>query len=210
MQDPQSAVQGLFTRLRYAKILHVPARELDTGSPLSVHASLMGNRKGVRVSLHYRYSGQGFLFTALDMTEGQNNVYTASIPAAKAGTTIFYYIQAFDQTDYFEGSDKVPHAVIVRAAGGPKPIITHNDVLKSRIGEDIPIRVKAQTPQKLAALRLYYRHLDQSEDWNIVEMRHRSNSEYEATIPGEFVVPNWDLSYSIEAVDISGAGAFYP
>jgi hypothetical protein len=29
-------------------------------------------------------------------------------------------------------------------------------------------------------------------------------------IPGEFIVPNWDIMYLIEVVDISGSGTFYP
>jgi hypothetical protein len=52
--------------------------------------------------------------------------------------------------------------------------------------------------------------LDQSEDWRIVEMKKGGGMKYEAVIPGEFVDPGWDLSYLIEAVDVSGAGSFYP
>jgi hypothetical protein len=60
-------------------------------------------------------------------------------------------------------------------------------------------------------VRLHYRHLDQSEKWRIAEMRPaRNSSEYEATIPGSFVVPGWDLMSAIEAVDESGNGAFFP
>ncbi len=210
MQDPQFAAQGLFSRLRYATILHVPMRAVNAGAPVSVHASLLGNRLGVHVTLHYRYSGRGFHFAVVNMTEVQSNIYSGSIPAAEAGKTIFYYIHAVDQTDYFEGSEKEPHAVIVRAAGAPAPIITHNDIQKSLTGQDIPIRVKVQTAQKAAAVRLYYRHLDQSEDWITVDMKTHGGSEYEAAIPGEFVVPNWDITYEIEALDVSGAGTFYP
>jgi len=41
-------------------------------------------------------------------------------------------------------------------------------------------------------------------------MASSHGSEYGAVIPGEFIVPNWDIMYIIEAVDISGTGSFYP
>jgi len=210
IEDPRSAVKSLFTHLRYEKILHVPVRELAVNAPLSVHASILGKREGLQVRLYYRYSGKGFHFAAVDMTEHQPNIYSTTIPATNTAGTIYYYIQAVDQTNYFDGSAKEPHAVIVRANDAPKPVITHADIGRAPVGKDIHIRVKVQTPQKLAVLRLSYRHLDQSEDWNVVDMKNCGGAEYEASIPGEFVVPNWDITYQIEAVDVSGSGAIYP
>ena len=171
MQDPQAAIKNLLSHLRYAKILHVPARESKSGDPISIHASLLGNRQGARLTLHYRLAGHGFDFTTVNMTEGKTNIYSASIPAAPTGSTIFYYLQCVDQTDYFDGSAKEPHAIVVRSADAPKPSITHADILKARAGEDLHVRVKVRSPQKATAVRLYYRHLDQSEDWNVIEMR---------------------------------------
>jgi hypothetical protein len=98
----------------------------------------------------------------------------------------------------------------VRAEGAPKPAIMHTDILKAHAGTDLKVLAKIQTTTKCAAVRLYYRHLDQSEDWRIIDMRNVRGSEYEAAIPGEFIVPTWDIMYAIEAVDISGTGSFYP
>ena len=44
----------------------------------------------------------------------------------------------------------------------------------------------------------------------MLDMTASGGSSYESTIPGEFIVPNWDLTYEVEAVDVSGAGKFYP
>ena len=41
-------------------------------------------------------------------------------------------------------------------------------------------------------------------------MRMGSDFRFEATIPAEFLAPGWDIMYVIEAVDESGAGAFFP
>jgi hypothetical protein len=210
MEDPRFAVKTLFNQLRYRKILHAPVREGAAGSPVSVHASLLGHRHGVKVSLHYRYAGSGFQFAAVDMAEHENNIYSASIPTTNSAGTIYYYIQAAGETNYFDGSEKEPHAVVVRAAGSNKPVVTHSDIQRAPIGKDIRIRATVHTSQKLAVLRLYYRHLDQAEDWNVIDMKTSGPSEYEGVVPAEFVVPNWDITYQIEAVDVTRAGTFYP
>src|SRR5205814_6603008 len=121
-----------------------------------------------------------------------------------------YYIVAVDETHHYHGSDKEPHMAVVRAPGAPKPAVLHADVLKARPGTSVRIQASVQTTLKAETVRLYYRHLDQSEDWRIVEMTNNHGPEYTAVIPGEFIVPNWDIMYLIEVVDISGSGTFYP
>jgi hypothetical protein len=37
-----------------------------------------------------------------------------------------------------------------------------------------------------------------------------ASGRYEAEIPGEFVAPEWDLMYLLEAVDNKGNGRMYP
>src|SRR5262249_6941036 len=101
MEDPQFVVKNLFSRIRYSKVLHAAVREGPAGVPISIHASLLGNRQDARLSLQYRLAGQGFRFTSLEMIESKPNVYSATLPSAPAGTTIFYYLHCVDQTDYF-------------------------------------------------------------------------------------------------------------
>lgn len=41
-------------------------------------------------------------------------------------------------------------------------------------------------------------------------MQPAAGGVYQATIPGEFVHPGWDLMYAIEAIDDLGVGVFSP
>jgi hypothetical protein len=209
MRSAQSVIQKLFRLHRYSKILHVPIRYAKAGSPVRVHASLLGSREKLRMKVFYRIAGRGFEFASADMSESGKNIYSGSLPAAGTGDTLLYYFQTSGETDYFHGSAKEPHAVVVRGTANLRPNILHTDIPKARIGTEVRVRAKVETAGKPVAVRLHYRHLDQAEDWNIVEMKSDGDG-YEAAIPGEFIVPKWDISYAIEAVDNTGLGRFYP
>jgi hypothetical protein len=210
MQSPKSAIKNLLTEFRYAKILHAPIRRAVAGSPATVHASILGSRAGAKLTLFYRMAGAGFRFTSVEMTEDDKNVYSGAIPGAKAGDTIYYYIRATDQTVFFHGSDKEPHAIAVSAAAARKPVIWHTDILQARVGVEVRIQARVQSTMKPEVVRLHYRHLDQSEDWVVVKMAERGAGVYQAAIPSEFLVPGWDVMYAIETIDVGGSGSFYP
>ncbi|MEO7652330.1 MAG: hypothetical protein ABIZ80_17840, partial [Bryobacteraceae bacterium] len=210
MQHPRFVVKNLLTAFRYAKILHAPVRNAVAGSPAQVHASYLGGREKARLTLFYRLAGSGFRFTPVEMAEDEKNVYAGQIPAAKAGDTVYYFIRATDETGYFHGSEKEPYAIAVSASPAVKPVIRHTDIAQARVGAPVAIQARIDTAAKPAAVRLYYRHLDQSEDWTATDMKERATGEYHAVIPAEFMVPGWDIMYAIEAVDVAGSGAFYP
>jgi hypothetical protein len=210
MQDPKFVVKNLLTQFRYARILHAPVRNATAGQPLEVHASILGSRAEARLTLFYRFAGTGFRFIEVSMAERGKNVYSAQIPARKPGDTVFYYIRATDQTGYFDGSRKEPHAVSVTASPAAKPVIRHTDISRASVGTEVKVQAKVQMAAKPALVRLYYRHLDQSEDWTAIDMTDRGGQDYQAVIPSEFMVPGWDIMYAIEAVDVAGSGSFYP
>ena len=210
VEDPKSAVKSLLTEFRYAKILHAPVRRAVAGRPVTVHASLLGPRAVAKLTLFYRSAGAGFRFTSVQMTAQEKNVYSSTIPAGKAGETLYYYIRASDQTEFFHGSAKEPHTIAVAASPAPRPAIQHDDIAEAAVGKEVRVEAKIRSAARPAAVRLYYRHLDQSEDWIAADMAERAAGVYRAAIPGEFVVPGWDLMYAIEAVDAAGAGSFYP
>jgi hypothetical protein len=210
METPEAFLQGLTARLRYARILHLPVRNATAGRPIPIHASLFPARSKVPVVLYYRLAGTGFKFASVDMNQGETNVFTASLPAQVAGQRIFYYIRAADRTQFYHGSERVPHEITITDGGGAGPSIWHTDVKTAKVGAGLRIRARVDARLAPVIVRLHYRHLDQAEDWNVVEMAPSQNHEYEALIPGEFVVPGWDLMYAVEAIDAGGAGSFYP
>ena len=210
MQNPKFVIRNLFTDFRYSKILHAPVRTAVAGEPLLIHASLLGPRKQAKLTLFYRYAGTGFQFVPLEMPEKEENVYAAAIPAGEPSGTIYYYIRAADQTEYFDGSAKEPHGVAVLPSAAKKPGIRHTDITQATVGKEVRVEATVDAPMKLGAVRFYYRHLDQSEDWHVQEMTALGTGRYQGVIPAEFVVPGWDVMYAIEAVDEAGRGSFYP
>jgi hypothetical protein len=66
-------------------------------------------------------------------------------------------------------------------------------------------------PSGVASVRLRYRHVTQFEDYETLEMRPMDEAGvYVATVPGDFVVPQWDFMYFIEAIDKAGNGMIWP
>ena len=76
-----------------------------------------------------------------------------------------------------------------------------------------PLTVVADVtdPAGIAWVRLRYRHLTQFEDYQTVAMRpDPTTGLWSGTIPGDFVVREWDLMYFIEVMDTLGNGRMYP
>jgi len=74
-------------------------------------------------------------------------------------------------------------------------------------GKDI--LVKAVMPKGTKTAKLHYRHVNQGEKYNIVEMK-AAEKEYSALIPGAFTKTEYPVMYFFEAIDGSGAGSFLP
>ena len=74
-----------------------------------------------------------------------------------------------------------------------------------------PSRANVTDPSGVASVRLRYRHVTQFEDYETLEMRPMDEAGvYVATVPGDFVVPQWDFMYFIEAIDKAGNGMIWP
>ena len=78
-------------------------------------------------------------------------------------------------------------------------------------GKDLHIHALVSDPSGIKQVRLRYRHLTQFEDYLVAEMQMDPVSgTYRATIPGDFIVPEWDLMYFVEAIDSLGNGCLIP
>jgi hypothetical protein len=74
-------------------------------------------------------------------------------------------------------------------------------------GQDI--NLLAEIPDYTKAVRLHYRHVNQSEKYNIVEMKAEGKS-CRGAIPGGFTDSAYPVMYFFEAVNDAGAGTFLP
>jgi len=91
------------------------------------------------------------------------------------------------------------------------PTVEQQRLGEAAIGQPLRIVARATDESGVRALQLRYRHVTQYEDYATLEMQPTGQpDEYAATIPAEFVVPEWDVMYFIEAEDRAGNGTHWP
>ena len=109
------------------------------------------------------------------------------------------------------------------AGGADDPIvmtITNDDqppqtdlqrVWTAKRGKDLDVTARVWDPSGVKWVRLRYRHVTQFEDYKSEDMRYDPRTgRWSATIPGPFIVPQWDLMYFVEVMDTQGNGRMYP
>ena len=94
---------------------------------------------------------------------------------------------------------------------GPPPSVRVRRIASATPGRDLVVTAAVEGSPSLEWIRLRYRHLTQFEDYRSVEMVwNPQRREYAATIPGAFIVPEWDVMYFVECVDGEGRGRKVP
>jgi hypothetical protein len=79
-------------------------------------------------------------------------------------------------------------------------------------GKDLRVSAHVESQSGIKSVRLRYRHMTQTEDYQTAEMTRDSSSSdnFTGTIPGSFIDPKWDLMYFIETIGNNGGGRMYP
>jgi hypothetical protein len=91
------------------------------------------------------------------------------------------------------------------------PMVDGDRVTTAPVGQPIRIVVRATDPSGMRSLKLRYRHVTQYEDYLTLDLKPTGRpDEYAATIPGNFVIPKWDVTYFVEAIDGAGNGTMWP
>lgn len=91
------------------------------------------------------------------------------------------------------------------------PRVAHERPREAQPGTALRVVAHVTDPAGVRSVRLRYRHLTQFEDYLSLTMEPTGESgAFAATIPGDFIVPQWDLMYFIEATDARGNGANWP
>jgi hypothetical protein len=107
----------------------------------------------------------------------------------------------------------VRHRMLRRAAATPSDSLAIH-VSRAPIaepGRDLAISATVRSESELKSIQLRYRHLTQFEDYESAEMRlDPGTGKYVATIPGAFIIPDWDLIYFVEAITETGDGRMAP
>ena len=128
--------------------------------------------------------------------------------------TLQYLIEATGddgtRSVYPASGEAKPVTVIVTADNSP-PEVDVDRVSSVSPGQAVKVTAEVSDSSGVKWVRLRYRHLTQMEDYRSVEMKlEAASGRYQAEIPGDFVVPEWDLMYFVEAIDQKGNGRMYP
>jgi hypothetical protein len=91
------------------------------------------------------------------------------------------------------------------------PRVEHTRSAVVRPGEPLRLTARVTAPSGIATVRLRYRHVTQFEDYKTLDMTRVGDSdEFVATVPGDFIVPQWDFMYFMEATARDGHGVQWP
>jgi hypothetical protein len=89
--------------------------------------------------------------------------------------------------------------------------IAHSPVKSAPVNKPVTITLKATAVAGLKWVRLKYRAVNQTKDFQTLVMIPTGKAnEYQATIPANQINPTWDLMYLIELMDNSNKGVIYP
>ncbi len=89
--------------------------------------------------------------------------------------------------------------------------VEHTPVTEAVEGKPIKIDVKATATAGIKWIRLRYRNVNQTLDYQSMDMQPTGEENtYSATVPPENFSPRWDFMYFIEIMDNNGNGTIYP
>ena len=97
------------------------------------------------------------------------------------------------------------------AAAADLPRVEHTPPTAVRPGTPLRLVVRALDPDAVASVTLRYRHVTQFENYATLKMEPTgAPAEYAATVPADFLVPEWDFMYFFEVTNRAGRGAQWP
>lgn len=193
------------------RIIHTPLRRAGLSEVLRIQATILSNAK--RVEAKVVVHGGGLAEEARMEKVGPGR-YEATIPNPGREAALSYTIKSVDakgrEATYPEPGAAKPITLTVSADRTP-PQVRVERPTKAIPGKDLIVRAAANDASSIKWLRLRYRHLTQFEDYLTVPMRlSTENGLYEGVIPGQFIDPEWNLIYYVEALDTHGNGRIYP
>jgi hypothetical protein len=101
-------------------------------------------------------------------------------------------------------------AAIKEALGRPERAALrchHNS--PSRFKAGLPVEIAITVPEQATAVRLFYRHVDQAERFEAVEMEAREGA-YRGTIPAHYTESDYPLQYYFEVRQSAAKASLYP
>jgi hypothetical protein len=193
-------------------VSHAPVRRIGPNDALAIRATVASD-SGITTVRALVAKGDSD-FQAVAMKASEEGKYSVEIPSINGEGEIRYLIEAVNSAGnlgtYPPAGTSAPIKVTVTADNEP-PAAALDRPAKATPGQKLKVSAKVTDPSGVKSVRLRYRHLTQLEDYRAIEMKlDPASGRYQAEIPGDFVVPEWDIMYFIETLDTKGNGRMYP
>jgi hypothetical protein len=199
------------TKAELPYIAHVPVRRHAPGGMVRLRATIGTETEPAQVQVRFYREGQ---WRSVDMQATGRRQYEANVPATDGTDQIKYFIEARDdqgRVGYMPAAGAEDPIVMTITSDDQPPQVNLERVQASKPGKSVDVTAKVWDPSGVTWVRLRYRHVTQFEDYKTGEMQYYPQTGlWSATIPGAFVVPQWDLMYLVEAMDTQGNGRMYP
>jgi len=193
------------------RIAHAPVRRAEPRDSVAVRATVAAEG-GVRQAQVLVAEGAGD-FKPAPMREAGPGRYQADISRAAEGE-LRYLIEVIDAAGrraMLPPQGKTEPFLVTITSDRQPPEVRLDPPAAAQPGEALRVTARVRDPSGVRTVRLHYRHLSQFEDYQTLDMARQRESElFEAKIPGDFIVPQWDLMYFIAALDNKGNGRLYP
>ncbi len=195
---------------------HVPPRTVVAGQDAAITVSATSPHGIANVTLCLASDGgEGTRKLPMSALE-PDLLYRAALPATELanGEPLEYWFEAESKQGRrarlpsLSAANRNFHLRPLQASARP-PRIEHEPIENTDPGRDIVIRAEVRSERALRFVRLHYRYTNQYYDWQVVPM-HGGGTNFEAAIPGDYIVSEWDLMYYLEAVDEGDLGSFDP
>jgi hypothetical protein len=191
-------------------IAHVPTRKVAPGEKLQIRATVSGSQPIKSVRVGWRTDTGEFKWLA--MKEDGSLRYCVELP--KVSRAFSYVIEAEDaggnRTTFPHDGTQKPIPVLVTKDNEP-PRLEHTPITSAKAGEPLRITAKVRDAAGVKWVRVLHRGVTQYDDYRVIEMRPtEKRDEFEAVVPGEQIVAQWDLMYLFEVMDNNGNGKIYP
>jgi hypothetical protein len=195
-------------------IAHTPPQRVIPNTDFTIKASVTCPYPIRSVDLKVKQDGSPVHTIAMKPEEVEL-IYTGVIPTCllEENSCLAYWFEAVSskgqRSRLPELTERSTSFHLLCAEETLPPRIAHEAVVKGRPGTDIAIHATVTGERPVTSVRLHYRYTCQYYDYRVVEM-DKAGDRYVAEIPGDYIAPDWDIMYYIEALDDAGSGNFHP
>ena len=202
-------VSGLVITRHTPHIAHVPLRTVTPGSQTNIAITITAPDGVKLASIQQTVPSQAEPITMDLLPDGSQFGTVLDWRSEWDGRDVLYHITAVDgAANVNRLPPKGEFSVRVGHSSNP-PVVDHTPLRSCKSGDPLRLTFDIKAASELVTARLHYRHLTQVEEYRVVDLA-KSAGKYEATIPGDYINPSYDLMYYVEAVDRFGNGTFYP